>query len=150
MTENVEMEGTGKVVVWCQVALHYSLLSSLAADVWPQHSYPICEAGGLVRLRDGEATCPHTSTSGPQGAALHSGVPSDRDASGSPSQPENLSHHMWKVHASVRWFVSYKFSLISLLEEKLRALTFQKGLNIPVQDGKIQEGSQENKYPEEA
>ena len=57
---------------------------------------------------------------------------------------------MWKVHASVRWFVSYKFSLISLLEEKVEALTFQKGLNIPVQDGKIQEGSQENKYPEEA
>lgn len=46
--------------------------------------------------------------------------------------------------------VSYKFSLISLLEEKVEALTFQKGLNIPVQDGKIQEGSQENKYPEEA
>ena len=36
---------------------------------------------------------------------------------------------MWKVHASVRWFVSYKFSLISLLEEKVEALTFQKGLN---------------------
>lgn len=38
----------------------------------------------------------------------------------------------------VKVIVSYK-SLISLLEEKVEALTFQKGLNIPVQDGKIQE-----------
>lgn len=103
-----------------------------------------------MRLREGEATCPYTSTSGPQRAPLHSGVPSDRDASGSPGQPENKSHHVWNVHASERVIVSYKFSLISLLEEKVEALTFQKGLNIPVQDGKIQEGSQENKYPEEA
>ena len=74
VTENVETEGTGKVVVRCQAALRYSLQSLLAADVWPQYSYPTCEVGSLVRLREGEATCPHTSTSGLQRAPLHSGV----------------------------------------------------------------------------